>query len=57
MKSSKIYGKYQERLALLYFFSKYTKAEVVLLEGVSHMGVVVGEEIHPVIKEWLESFN
>lgn len=37
--------------------SKYTKAEVVLLEGVSHMGAVVGEEIRPVIKEWLEGLN
>jgi len=37
--------------------SKYTEAEVVLLEGVSHMGVVVGEDIRPVIKEWLEGLN
>ena len=37
--------------------SKYTKTEVALLEGVSHMGVVVGEEIQPAIKEWLEGLN
>jgi len=42
-------------LALIYFFSKYAEAEVVLLEIISHMGVVVGEEIRSVIKEWLES--
>ena len=37
--------------------SKYTKTEVALLEGVSHMGVVVGEETQPAIKEWLEDLN
>ena len=36
---------------------KNTKTEVALLEGVSHMGVVVGEEIQPAIKEWLEGLN
>jgi pimeloyl-ACP methyl ester carboxylesterase len=38
-------------------FSKYTKAEVVLLDGVTHMGLVVGQEVRPVIKEWLESLK
>jgi len=37
--------------------SKYTKADVVLLDGVTHMGVVVGPEIQPVIKEWLEDLK
>jgi non-heme chloroperoxidase len=38
-------------------FSKYTKAKVVLLDSVTHMGIVVGPEVRPVIKEWLEGFN
>ena len=37
--------------------SKYTEAEVVLLEGVTHMSLVVGEDIQLVIKEWLEGLN
>jgi len=32
--------------------SRYTTGRVVLLEGVSHMGVVVGNEIQPVIRDW-----
>ncbi|MBU2548273.1 MAG: lysophospholipase [Proteobacteria bacterium] len=34
--------------------TKYTQARVELLEGVSHMGVVVGPEVRPVVKEWLD---
>jgi non-heme chloroperoxidase len=37
--------------------SQYTEAKVELLEGVTHMGVVVGKEIHPVLKAWLEGLN
>ena len=37
--------------------SQYTDVQVELLNGVTHMGVVVGEEIRPVIKKWLESFS
>jgi len=34
--------------------SQYVKAEVTLLEDVTHMGVVVGPEVRPVIGKWLE---
>lgn len=34
--------------------SRYTCGRVVLLDGVTHMGVVVGKEIHSTIKKWLE---
>ena len=37
--------------------SQYTESEVELLEGVTHMGVVIGKEIQPVVKKWLESLN
>ena len=37
--------------------SPYTDARVELLQDVSHIGVVVGEEVFPVLKEWLESLN
>jgi non-heme chloroperoxidase len=37
--------------------SQYTDVEVVLLPGVTHMGAVVGDEVHDVIREWLESLN
>ena len=37
--------------------SQYTEAKVELLEGVTHMGVVVDKEIHPVVKAWLEGLN
>jgi non-heme chloroperoxidase len=37
--------------------SQYTDVEVVLLPDVTHMGVVVGDEVHDVIREWLESLN
>jgi hypothetical protein len=36
--------------------SRYTTAQVELVSDVSHMGVVVSERTHPVIKEWLETF-
>lgn len=35
--------------------SKYTEVQVELLDGVTHMGIVVGEEIRPIIKKWLEN--
>jgi alpha-beta hydrolase superfamily lysophospholipase len=34
--------------------SQYTKAQVELLPGVTHMGLVVGPEVRPVIEEWLK---
>lgn len=37
--------------------SKYTEVQVRLLPDVTHMGVVVGPEIRPVFKEWLESLS
>jgi non-heme chloroperoxidase len=36
--------------------SRYTAVQVKLLQNITHMGVVVGLEIRPVIKEWLERF-
>jgi len=37
--------------------SKYTEGEVKLLPGVTHVGLVVGPEIRPVLKEWLEGMR
>jgi alpha-beta hydrolase superfamily lysophospholipase len=37
--------------------SQYTKVQVKLLQGVSHMGVVVSPEVRPVIKEWIEGLR
>jgi non-heme chloroperoxidase len=37
--------------------SPFVKAQVTLLEDVTHMGVVVGPEVHPVIGKWLESIR
>jgi non-heme chloroperoxidase len=37
--------------------SQYTEVQGELLPGISHMGVVVSQSIHPVIKEWLETFS
>ena len=34
--------------------SQYAEAEVVLFEGVSHMGVVVGEAVRSTLADWLE---
>jgi pimeloyl-ACP methyl ester carboxylesterase len=34
--------------------SKYTEGQVTLLPDVSHMGVVVGTEVRPVVKDWIE---
>ena len=34
--------------------SQYTTVHVTLLPGVTHMGVVVGPEVQPVIREWLD---
>ena len=37
--------------------SQYTKVQVKLLQGVTHMGLVVSPEIRPVIKKWLEGLG
>ncbi|MBW1783717.1 MAG: alpha/beta hydrolase, partial [Deltaproteobacteria bacterium] len=37
--------------------SQYTTVEVKLLQGVSHMGIVVCPEVGLVIKEWLEGLG
>ena len=37
--------------------SKYTVAIVKLLPNVTHMGLVVGPEIRPIMKEWLKSLD
>ena len=37
--------------------SQYTTVQVKLLQGVSHMGLVVCPEARPVIKEWLEGLG
>jgi len=37
--------------------SQYTKVQVKLLQGVTHMGLVVGPKVRPVIKEWLEGLG
>ena len=37
--------------------SQYTAVQVKLLPDITHMGVVVGPEIHPVVKKWLEGFG
>ena len=34
--------------------SQYTDVHVELLESVTHMGIVVGSEVQPTVKEWLE---
>jgi non-heme chloroperoxidase len=36
--------------------SQYAAAQVELLPDMTHMGVVVNQRIHPVIKQWLETF-
>ena len=37
--------------------SQYTEVQVKLLQGVTHMGMVVGTEVQPVIREWLEGLG
>ena len=37
--------------------SQYTKVQVKLLQGVTHMGLVVSSEVRPVIKEWMEGLG
>ena len=37
--------------------SKYTTVQVNLLQGISHMGLVVCPEVCPVVKEWLEGLG
>ena len=37
--------------------SQYTEVQVKLMQGVTHMGVVVCTEVQPVIKEWLDGLG
>jgi non-heme chloroperoxidase len=37
--------------------SRYTAIHVKLLQAVTHLGVVVGSEVRPVVKEWLEGLG
>jgi len=37
--------------------SQYTEVQVKLLQGVTHMGVVVSPEVRPIVKEWLEGLG
>jgi len=37
--------------------SQYTEVQVRLLQDVTHMGVVVGPEVRPVIREWLQGIG
>lgn len=37
--------------------SHYTAGRVALLDGVTHMGVVVGKESHSTVKKWLEDLK
>ncbi len=37
--------------------SQYTAAQVKLLPDLTHMGVVVGPEVRPILKEWLDSLG
>jgi alpha-beta hydrolase superfamily lysophospholipase len=37
--------------------SRHTTGQVVVLDGVTHMGVVVGKEIQPVLKDWLRDLK
>jgi hypothetical protein len=37
--------------------SQYTAVQVTLLSSVTHMGVVVGPDVQPVLKDWLEGFG
>lgn len=37
--------------------SQYTAAKVTLLKGVSHMGVVVGTDVRPVLIDWFEDLG
>jgi non-heme chloroperoxidase len=46
-----IYCQYEPVIA------QYTTVQVKLLQGVSHMGLVVCPEVRPVIREWLEGLG
>jgi len=37
--------------------TRFTRAEVRLIEGVSHMGVVTGPAVHPAVREWLKGLD
>jgi len=36
---------------------RFARAEVRLLEGVSHMGVVVSPAVHPAVREWIRGLD
>jgi len=36
---------------------KYTEATVKLLPDVTHIGLIVGPEVRPIVKKWLENFG
>ncbi len=38
-------------------FSQYKTAKIILLPGVTHIGLVMGPEIRPVIKGWIEKLQ
>jgi len=46
---------FSDILSLL--ISQYTKERVEVLQGVKHMGAVVGKEVRPVIKEWVKQLS
>lgn len=37
--------------------TKWSKGEVILLPSVTHMGLIVGPEIEPVVKKWIEELE
>jgi len=37
--------------------SKYAEADVRLVDGLTHMGVVVAPAVQPVVKKWLEGID
>lgn len=56
-----IVGKADEAFIAENFLSEISKykedVEVRLLENVTHMGIVVGDEVRPVLKEWINRFH
>jgi non-heme chloroperoxidase len=37
--------------------SRFSSAEVRLLEGVSHMGVITSPAVHPAVREWIQGLD
>ena len=35
--------------------SQYAEVQAILLPGVTHMGVVTGPEVRPVVQQWLDA--